>query len=154
MELEFLGTGAGSPSKSRNVSAVALKLLDEIKKIGVMIMSEELNQDKYTIDLMKTLWENTFRGTIFDYKNQYIATVRIVFNIPLDRDLVPDNAPEVSPAIIVLVEDTIISPIDVVSFEQTITPILVKKLTSRYFQPDRVMFFYPSPAEGAETKER
>ena len=90
---------------------------------------------------MKTLWENTFRGTIFDYKNQYIATVRIVFNIPLDRDLVPDNAPEVSPAIIVLVEDTI-------------TPILVKKLTSRYFQPDRVMFFYPSPAEGAETKER
>ena len=101
-------------------------------------MSEELNQDKYTIDLMKTLWENTFRGTIFDYKNQYIATVRIVFNIPLDRDLVPDNAPEVSPAIIVLVEDTIISPIDVVSFEQTITPILVKKLTSRYFQPDRV----------------
>ena len=117
-------------------------------------MSEELNQDKYTIDLMKTLWENTFRGTIFDYKNQYIATVRIVFNIPLDRDLVPDNAPEVSPAIIVLVEDTIISPIDVVSFEQTITPILVKKLTSRYLQPDRVMFFYPSPAEGAETKER
>lgn len=117
-------------------------------------MSEGLNQDKYTIDLMKTLWENTFRGTIFDYKNQYIATVRIVFNIPLDRDLVPDNAPEVSPAIIVLVEDTIISPIDVVSFEQTITPILVKKLTSRYFQPDRVMFFYPSPAEGAETKER
>ena len=42
-------------------------------------MSEELNQDKYTIDLMKTLWENTFRGTIFDYKNQYIATVRIGF---------------------------------------------------------------------------
>lgn len=31
-------------------------------------MSEELNQDKYTIDLMKTLWENTFRGTILTIK--------------------------------------------------------------------------------------
>lgn len=29
MELEFLGTGAGSPSKKRNVSSVALKLLEE-----------------------------------------------------------------------------------------------------------------------------
>ena len=81
-------------------------------------------------------------------------TIKISTSQQSGLDLVPDNAPEVSPAIIVLVEDTIISPIDVVSFEQTITPILVKKLTSRYFQPDRVMFFYPSPAEGAETKER
>lgn len=37
MELEFLGTGAGSPSKSRNVSAVALKLLDEIKRFGCLM---------------------------------------------------------------------------------------------------------------------
>lgn len=29
MELEFLGTGAGMPSKGRNVSAIALKLFDE-----------------------------------------------------------------------------------------------------------------------------
>ncbi|MEO2873317.1 ribonuclease Z, partial [Lacticaseibacillus paracasei] len=29
MEIQFLGTGAGSPSKSRNVSSLALKLLDE-----------------------------------------------------------------------------------------------------------------------------
>lgn len=40
MELEFLGTGAGSPSKSRNVSAVALKLLDEIKKIWLFDVGE------------------------------------------------------------------------------------------------------------------
>lgn len=29
MEIEFLGTGAGSPAKARNVSSLALKLLDE-----------------------------------------------------------------------------------------------------------------------------
>ena len=28
MELEFLGTGAGVPAKHRNVSGLALKLLD------------------------------------------------------------------------------------------------------------------------------
>lgn len=29
MELQFLGTGAGVPAKHRNVSSIALKLLDE-----------------------------------------------------------------------------------------------------------------------------
>ena len=29
MQIEFLGTGAGSPSKQRNVSSIALKLLEE-----------------------------------------------------------------------------------------------------------------------------
>ena len=33
MELQFLGTGAGQPSKQRNVSSVALKLLDEVNEI-------------------------------------------------------------------------------------------------------------------------
>ena len=33
MEIEFLGTGAGSPSKSSNVTATALKLLDECNSI-------------------------------------------------------------------------------------------------------------------------
>lgn len=109
------------------------------------------NQDPYRIDLMRTLWENTFRGTIFDYKEQYVATVRLIFSIPLDRSEVPENAPEVSPMIIVLVEDTTLSPIQVVDFEQAMTPILAKKLANKYFQPDRILYFYPSPAEGAET---
>ena len=41
-------------------------------------MTEELNQDPYHIDLMRTLWENTYRGTVFDYKEQYVATIRSV----------------------------------------------------------------------------
>ncbi|HBK28036.1 MAG TPA: hypothetical protein DDY92_05780 [Dialister sp.] len=111
------------------------------------------NQDPYRIDLMRTLWENTYRGTIFDYKEQYVATVRLIFSIPLDRSEVPDNAPEVNPMVIVLVEDTTLSPIQVVDFEQAMTPILAKKLANKYFQPDRIMYFYPSPADGAETNQ-
>lgn len=114
-------------------------------------MNTENEQDLYHIDLMRTLWQNTYRGTIFNYKNQYTATVRIILSLPLDREEVPENAPEVNPNIIVLVEDTVLSPIQIVDFEQTLTPILAKRLASNYFRPDRIMYFYPSPVDGAET---
>ncbi|MGR3741867.1 ribonuclease Z [Companilactobacillus sp. DQM5] len=40
MELEFLGTGAGVPSKGRNVSSVALKLLDERNEVWLFDVGE------------------------------------------------------------------------------------------------------------------
>ena len=117
-------------------------------------MKEELNQDPYHIDLMRTLWENTYRGTVFDYKEQYVATIRLILSIPLDRSGVPENAPKVNPSVIVLIEDTILSPLEVVEFEQIMSKIITKKVSSEYFQPDRIMYFYPSPSDGAETANR
>lgn len=40
MELEFLGTGSGVPAKHRNVSSVALKLLDEINSVWLFDCGE------------------------------------------------------------------------------------------------------------------
>lgn len=40
MQLEFLGTGAGSPSKQRNVASVALKLLEELNEIWLFDVGE------------------------------------------------------------------------------------------------------------------
>lgn len=40
MEVLFLGTGAGIPSKSRNVSSLALKLLDELNEIWLFDCGE------------------------------------------------------------------------------------------------------------------
>ncbi|MDF7638856.1 ribonuclease Z [Lactobacillus sp. ESL0791] len=40
MELQFLGTGAGQPSKKRNVSSIALKLLDEMNEIWLFDVGE------------------------------------------------------------------------------------------------------------------
>ena len=117
-------------------------------------MTEELNQDPYHFDLMRTLWENTYRGTVFDYKEQYVATIRLILSIPLDRSEVPENAPKVNPSVIVLIEDTILSPLEVVEFEQIMSKIITKKVSSEYFQPDRIMYFYPSPSDGAETANR
>ena len=40
MELLFLGTGSGVPSKHRNVSSLALKLLDELNEIWLFDCGE------------------------------------------------------------------------------------------------------------------
>lgn len=40
MEIQFLGTGAGQPSKGRNVSCTALKLLDELNEIWLFDVGE------------------------------------------------------------------------------------------------------------------
>ncbi|MGO2082611.1 ribonuclease Z [Vagococcus sp.] len=44
MELEFLGTGAGVPSKQRNVTSIALKLLDERNAIWLFDCGEGTQQ--------------------------------------------------------------------------------------------------------------
>lgn len=40
MHIQFLGTGAGQPSKARNVSSLALKLLDEINQVWLFDCGE------------------------------------------------------------------------------------------------------------------
>ena len=40
MEIQFLGTGAGQPSKQRNVSSLALQLLDELNEIWLFDVGE------------------------------------------------------------------------------------------------------------------
>lgn len=40
MQIQFLGTGAGQPSKARNVSSLALKLLDEINQVWIFDCGE------------------------------------------------------------------------------------------------------------------
>ena len=44
MELQFLGTGAGVPAKMRNVSSIALKLLDERNEIWLFDCGEATQQ--------------------------------------------------------------------------------------------------------------
>ncbi len=40
MQLEFLGTGSGQPSKFRNVTSIALRLLDERNAVWLFDVGE------------------------------------------------------------------------------------------------------------------
>lgn len=44
MEIQFLGTGAGVPSKMRNVTSIALKLLDELNEVWLFDCGEATQQ--------------------------------------------------------------------------------------------------------------
>lgn len=44
MDIQFLGTGAGQPSKGRNVSSLVLKLLDEINEVWMFDCGEGTQQ--------------------------------------------------------------------------------------------------------------
>ena len=49
----------------------------------------------YQLQIARTLWHNTYRGKITNENGEYIATIRVILGIPLERSEVPDNAPEV-----------------------------------------------------------
>lgn len=101
----------------------------------------------YRLDLMRTLWDRTYRATVFNERDEYVATLRIILGIPLPADQVPENAPEVSDYLTVLVEDTVIKPEDIIAFEETISQTLIAKSSSETFRPSHSLFFYPSPSE-------
>lgn len=109
-------------------------------------MAEE-QQELYHVSLMRTLWENMYSGTVFDCMDHYVARIRLILGIPVDRSELPDNAPEAQPFITVLVEDTVLTPKDVIDFETVLSRIIARKASSESFRPTRCMFFYPSPAD-------
>ena len=81
------------------------------------------------LKMMATLWDNTYRVAIDDGQGKYIGTVRVVVNVPLPPEALPENAPQVEPQLLVLVED----------FD-----LLREKF--RYEIP-HIFFYYPSPQD-------
>lgn len=101
---------------------------------------------QYTLKLAKTLWENTYRGIVLDLSGNYLASLVLVPQIPLNRAQVPADAPQVAPYALVLVEDAKITADNFVDFEANIAPIILFKLTTPDFAPEYCRFTYPSPA--------
>ncbi len=94
--------------------------------------------------MVATLWENTYRAALTNERNEYLATVRIIVNIPISRENLPENAPEVEPQLFVLVEDATLQSSEIIDFETSFTPSIREKF--RYEIP-HVFYFYPSPED-------
>lgn len=101
---------------------------------------------KYSIKLNKTLFFNTYRAVVNDSSQNYIATIQIIPGLPLDRSEIPENAPEVSPYLTVIVEDAMVTSKNFLEFETTLTDALLKRMSTQDFLPKTCNFFYPSPA--------
>lgn len=106
----------------------------------------ETEKATYTLNVAKTLWFNIYRGVIKDAGGEYIATVRIIPGLPLDRQEVPDDAPEARPYLIVIVEDATIDLNELVHFESAVTDSLLQTLSRETFKPEFIQFFYPTPS--------
>ena len=99
-----------------------------------------------TLKMAKTLWFNTYRGVFSDALGQYVATVRILPAIPLDRQEVPEDAPDARPYLTVLIEDATVPLDSLIEFETAATDTLLQALSRDAFAPEFIQFFYPTPA--------
>ena len=96
------------------------------------------------LKMMATLWDNTYRVAIDDGQGKYIGTVRVVVNVPLPPEALPENAPQVEPQLLVLVEDFDFGADKIIYFEATLADLLREKF--RYEIP-HILFYYPSPQD-------
>ncbi len=106
---------------------------------------------KLKITLARTLWFNTYRAKITDLADNYIATIKLIPTMPLDRSEVPENAPTVESYVLVLVEDAAVSHDQLVFFETEVATLLHKELPQLGFAPAMCHYFYPSPPDLLES---
>lgn len=105
----------------------------------------------YQLHMARTLWHNTYRGKVTNESGEFIAMLRIILGIPLDRSEVPENAPEVAPYLNVQVEEAALDADSLITFEAALSDLLLTQLQSELFRPEYCHFFYPSPAELLQT---
>ena len=106
----------------------------------------EMESGNFTLKIAKTLWFNIYRGSIHGAAGEYVATVRIIPGLPLDRSEVPADAPEARPYLIVIVEDATVDLAELVHFESAVTDSLLQTLSRETFKPEFIQFFYPPPS--------
>ena len=76
------------------------------------------NNNAYNLQLAKTLFENTYAARVLNDNKDVIGKLRIVPCLPLDRSLLPADAPQVSPFLLVIVDDADINKDNLIDFEE------------------------------------
>jgi hypothetical protein len=99
----------------------------------------------FTAKLARTLWLNAYRAQVVDASGEYCATLRLFPQIPLDRQDVPENAPEAKLYLVILVEDApMLSDKNLVSFEDPVSVVVMEELAKLGMYPDSCQFVYPN----------
>lgn len=98
-----------------------------------------------SVKLARTLWYNTYRGRVSDEAANYIATLRLIPALPVDREELPPDAPEVAPYLLVVVEDGTFEAAELTEFEGKLSDVLLPLMSQTGFSPEYCQFAYPSP---------
>ena len=105
-----------------------------------------MSNSAYTLKLSRTLYENVYSCMLFNENQQPIGKMRIVPSIPLDRSLVPEDAPVVPAYLLVIVDDADINKDNLIDFEERATYTLLKRFSTEVINFQHCQFYYPSPA--------
>lgn len=90
-----------------------------------------MSSGAYTLKLSRTLYNDTFRAQLLDENQQVIGHLRIVPGVPLDRSLVPEDAPSVPAYLLVIVDDADINKDNLIDFEERASYALLKTFFNR-----------------------
>lgn len=105
-----------------------------------------MNKKPWTVKLTKTLYHNTYRTVLSNENEEVVGKLRVVVGLPLERSEVPENAPEVPPFLLVIVDDADINKENLIDFEERASLALLKRFATEDFLPQHCQFYYPSPA--------
>ena len=89
-----------------------------------------MSSGAYTLKLSRTLYNDTFRAQLLDENQQVIGHLRIVPGVPLDRSLVPEDAPSVPAYLLVIVDDADINKDNLIDFEERASYALLKRFST------------------------
>ena len=90
----------------------------------------------------RSLYSQTFTYAL----QQVIGHLRIVPGVPLDRSLVPEDAPSVPAYLLVIVDDADINKDNLIDFEERASYALLKRFSTEAISFQHCQFYYPSPA--------
>jgi hypothetical protein len=107
------------------------------------------------IQLARTLWHNAYRARVTGAGDDYMATLRLLPQLPLDRSEVPENAPDAKLYLIILVEDApMLSEANLTDFEDGVSVAVMEELAKLSMYADSCQFVYPNLMTELETLPR
>lgn len=98
------------------------------------------------IKLARTLYQNVYTARLYEEGQNEKGRLRIFPVLPLDRKLIPADAPSKPAYLLVLVEDAAVDKDNLLDFEEQVSLLLLKRFSTPQMNFSFCQFFYPSPA--------
>lgn len=104
-----------------------------------------MSNNAYNLRLQRTLFDNFFRAILQDENKRVIGNLTVIPNIPLNRSMVPEDAPQVPAVLLVIVDDADINKDNLIDFEERASYAILKRFSTEEIAFQQCFFYYPSP---------